>query len=496
MQGSGAIGEVCAVCEGSNWIKIRYEFEDGTGVSGANYVVHTVAKDGPGTGVVLAEGTTDANGEAHVPLPDEHTEVQFYFHDDPGLEPYEDPEAARPLQEPRPGFWRGLWEDITDGADWIWGVLKGDFEEDPSTSQIIARMILTMIPGIDQLADVQDIANILYRLIWKQEWDVKMHWVLLVITLIGLIPVLGSLAKGVLKLVIKKAGDISALRALYGIFNYFKKGNAHRWLVNFAHDLTGTHLNTALGLLDGMMNRVVRHMTDSKGWFSSRWNRLIDEGLAKVAAFRTAAPAKLREAATYLQKQLFDTLRQSMSRTRRGSTRNAEPHVVKQQKVEPPKRISGLSDEKVREILDTPKGQRPDPSTYMTKAEIDEHLAKFDDGAVRVTPASAIDQYGTAGPPGGFVMPKSEFDAMVKEAGGDLIHIETRLGLDPGSLSNGEMVAVRIDPEDFSGLRVPSGNELGANNQWLPGGYTSGGAVEAVMDFDGVPFEVMKIGGQ
>ena len=68
--------------------------------------------------------------------------------------------------------------------------------------------------------------------------------------------------------------------------------------------------------------------------------------------------------------------------------------------------------------------------------------------------------------------------------------------MDAGSLSNGEMVAVRIDPEDFNGLRIPSGNELGANSHWLPGGYTSGGAPEAVMDFDGVPFEVMKIGNQ
>ena len=92
-------------------------------------------------------------------------------------------------------------------------------------------------------------------------------------------------------------------------------------------------------------------------------------------------------------------------------------------------------------------------------------------------------------------MPKSEFDDLVKQSGGDLSHIETRLGLDAGSLSNGEMVAVRIDPEDLSGLRIPSGNELGANNQWLPGGFTSGGAPEAVMDFDGVPFGVLKIGG-
>lgn len=28
---------------------------------------------------------------------------------------------------------------------------------------------------------------------------------------------------------------------------------------------------------------------------------------------------------------------------------------------------------------------------------------------------------------------------------------------------------------------MPSGNELGANTQWLPGGYTQGGIVEATI---------------
>lgn len=364
-QGSDPIDKICELCKG-NWIKIRYEYEDGTGVPGANYVVQAVTADGSPTGDIIAEGKTDANGDAHVPLSDEHTQVEFYFHDDPEGEPYEDPEAAKPLEEPEPGFWRGLWENITDGADWIWGVLKGDFEEDPSTSQIIGRMILTMIPGIDQLADVQDIVNILYRLIWKQEWEVKMHWVLLVITLIGLIPVLGSLAKGLLKLVIKKAGDVSALRALYGVFNYFKKGNAHRWIRDFAADLTGKHLDSALALLDEMMTRVVYYMTEAKTFLGglTGWNGLINDALAKVAAFRTAAPAKLREAAAYLQKQLVDTLRVGMSRIQRKGTKNHDPHVVKQEKVEPPRRLSGgtsievrkapdrssLSDERIREL--------------------------------------------------------------------------------------------------------------------------------------------------
>jgi hypothetical protein len=225
-------------------------------------------------------------------------------------------------------------------------------------------------------------------------------------------------------------------------------------------------------------------MTRSKGWLSWGWNRIIDDGLARVGAFRSVYPAKLRAAAADLQRRLLDTLAVGMTRIQRKSTKNAEPHVVRQDKVAPPRRISGLSDEKIREILDTPRGQRPDPSTYMTKAEIDEHLARFDDGAVRFRDAN----YDTAGPPGGSVMPKNEFEAMVKDAGGDLSIVEDGLGFDPGHLTSGRFEPVLIEAEDFNSIRIPSGNEGGANDRWLPGGFTSGGQAEAVMDFTGVDF--------
>ena len=148
-----------------------------------------------------------------------------------------------------------------------------------------------------------------------------------------------------------------------------------------------------------------------------------------------------------------------------------------------------LSQSLIDEILGTPKGQRPDPSSYMSQADIDVHLAQFDGGAVRFASADDVAKYGTAGPPnGGFVVPKSEFDNLVREAGGDMRVVERRLGLDSGSLSSGNTVALEIKPQDMNNLRVPSGNEGGANSQWVPGGYTSGGVPEAVMDFSGVPF--------
>ncbi len=41
---------------------------------------------------------------------------------------------------------------------------------------------------------------------------------------------------------------------------------------------------------------------------------------------------------------------------------------------------------------------------------------------------------------------------------------------------------VRIDVPNPTGLRMPSGNEWGTNAQWIPGGYTNGGIMEAVID--------------
>jgi hypothetical protein len=41
---------------------------------------------------------------------------------------------------------------------------------------------------------------------------------------------------------------------------------------------------------------------------------------------------------------------------------------------------------------------------------------------------------------------------------------------------------VRVDIPEPKGLRLSSGNELGANEYWVPGGRTSGGIREATID--------------
>ena len=148
-----------------------------------------------------------------------------------------------------------------------------------------------------------------------------------------------------------------------------------------------------------------------------------------------------------------------------------------------------LTAEQTQAILAAPKGERPDPATYLDKNYIRQHLKEFRQGASFVM---GLDNYvmyvltrkaigredGTC-----FVMPKSVCDDIAKAAKGNLAVYEQALGFEPGYFQ-GHGGLVRIDVIEVSDLhiRIPSGNEAGVNAYWLPGGYTSGGVPEAVSD--------------
>lgn len=140
-----------------------------------------------------------------------------------------------------------------------------------------------------------------------------------------------------------------------------------------------------------------------------------------------------------------------------------------------------------KKVLAIPKGERPDPFIYLEESYIVGHLKLFDNGAVRFCSKKALATYGTLGPDGGFVMSKDDFDSVIEELGDDMAAIEKKLGLEAGYLNSDDVLIVAIaDPAKYD-LRMPTGNEAGANAQWLPGGITSGGIDEAVMNFSGKP---------
>ncbi|GBE65663.1 hypothetical protein MFM001_21250 [Mycobacterium sp. MFM001] len=149
---------------------------------------------------------------------------------------------------------------------------------------------------------------------------------------------------------------------------------------------------------------------------------------------------------------------------------------------------NGLTDEKRDEILAMEKGDRPDPSDYLSPEYIQNHLEKFHDGAARFMPETNLDKWGIAQRDGtSFVMPKSEADALMDATQGDPRALEKALGLPDGFLESKKLVRIDIaQPQEFN-LRIPSGNEAGANEQWLPGGLLPDGASEAVIDGGRIP---------
>ena len=48
-------------------------------------------------------------------------------------------------------------ESLAAAAEWIWEVLQGDFNEEQSNAQMITGMVISMIPGVDQLCDVREV---------------------------------------------------------------------------------------------------------------------------------------------------------------------------------------------------------------------------------------------------------------------------------------------------------------------------------------------------
>ncbi|MFC3932565.1 hypothetical protein ACVR0S_09580 [Streptococcus dentapri] len=130
-------------------------------------------------------------------------------------------------------------------------------------------------------------------------------------------------------------------------------------------------------------------------------------------------------------------------------------------------------------IVGTPNGKRPDVNRVYSQDEINQHLSMFKDGIVKVVSGERyradLDNYGTTigAPNGQFVMPKSVYEKAVKASHGNPRVLEELLTLGPGSLGDTPKV---IESHDFTGLRMPSGNEAGAyQGDWIPGGYTKGG---------------------
>lgn len=160
--------------------------------------------------------------------------------------------------------------DIDAAFDWLWGSLQGDFNEDPSAGQIVVGTVISMIPFVDQIADVRDLVANLTEI--RDEPDDVWAWVALVITLIGFIPVLGSALKGVFKLVLKfakRGGDASqAVESILALLRGAGKGDPVSFLRNLPYDQYTRQVRVRFdGFMDGLRSGLAKAIS----FMSSKW---------------------------------------------------------------------------------------------------------------------------------------------------------------------------------------------------------------------------------
>jgi Papain fold toxin 1, glutamine deamidase len=148
-----------------------------------------------------------------------------------------------------------------------------------------------------------------------------------------------------------------------------------------------------------------------------------------------------------------------------------------------------ISREKFDEILATEKGQRPPPESYLPLEYIVAHLRNFEGGATRILIRSDFEEYGIGKPDAGrseFVLTREAADTMIAESGGSPINLAQKLGIPEDQLANDSLVILEFHRTDSYTAHMPSGNEWGANDQWLPGGKLPRGDLEAIVPTEGM----------
>ncbi|MUK51390.1 PAAR-like domain-containing protein [Aliivibrio fischeri] len=127
------------------------------------------------------------------------------------------------------GFWELGFSRASNAASWSWGVILGDFNEDPSVAQIMTNAAITFVPYIDQVGDARDVVANLTKLMDEDERKKTENWTNLAFTVIGFIPSVGSILKGIGQVIIQKGKDIGP-DELFAIMRKLGKGNPEKFL--------------------------------------------------------------------------------------------------------------------------------------------------------------------------------------------------------------------------------------------------------------------------
>ncbi|WP_448565358.1 contractile injection system protein, VgrG/Pvc8 family [Thalassotalea ganghwensis] len=199
-------------------IKLNYTYQDGEPVQHAPYKI--TLNDG-----TVIEGALDAQGQAEIAGVPQGAYRVVLGEDTREYQPQDNttanplygkitPESAVKMVENNDLSLLNQASKMADSAgDWLWGTLQGDFNQNPSTSQIVVGTVISMIPVIDQLMDCRDVCANVMLLSDDNEANDTDGWIALTLTGIGFVPLFGSAVKGVGKVIIDNPKGAISLAA-------------------------------------------------------------------------------------------------------------------------------------------------------------------------------------------------------------------------------------------------------------------------------------------
>jgi hypothetical protein len=307
-------------CPNKNWIEVVYKYNSTRAVSGASYEVFDAA-----TNQSLACGTLDNMGFARVDgLPDSARKVKFTFFNDP--KPFE----IYPGYKPKPHNLTPDAKEVTeeDGtvvsvAKWIGTALAGDFAEDQSFGQIGFGTVVTLIPVVDQIGDVRDIVANLHKLVWKKKYDEFEPWFSLVVTIIGCVPEIGSVAKGISKAIyklVKQSAKKLPLTRLIRMLNSVGEGNVIRFLREMLGKMKGWGDDAAKKILQ-LLETLKSKLLEARKWAFSKAEEILDRALKNFDEVIKRAPEMARQVVEFITGHLRKALEDAGKFVMQGATR-------------------------------------------------------------------------------------------------------------------------------------------------------------------------------
>ena len=216
-------------------------------------------------------------------------------------------------------------KDLSAVAEWILGVLEGDFAEETSLGQAALGTIIGIIPGVGQIADVRDIVANGLKI--KSEPARKWHWFAMLLCLIALFPTLGGLVKGSFKVVfaygrkgifaagmhaldtdlwkatepfieagLRKLADFLVRPEVRRALSALKIDNPYKYLADKLRTLSGS---VSVGMLvkafDSAMEALVSFIEMVQRWGTAAMKTRAGQLLEDLKGVRAQADAKLGE---------------------------------------------------------------------------------------------------------------------------------------------------------------------------------------------------------